>query len=64
MVAGAGTYALALTGNFDVGLPPIVVSLSASALAMAAGGLYGAPETDEMLEQIAALHLEEPSSEA
>jgi sodium/pantothenate symporter len=64
LVAGAGTYALALMGNLDVGLPPIVVSLSASALAMAAGGLFGAAETDEMREQIAALHLEEPSGEA
>jgi sodium/pantothenate symporter len=64
LVVGAGSYALALTGNLDVGLPPIVVSLSASALAMAAGGLLGAPETREMCEEIAALHVDEPSSEA
>jgi len=61
LVAGAGTYALCLTGSVDLGLPPIVVSLSASALAMAAGGLFGAPETREMREQIAALHVDEPS---
>jgi len=59
-----GAYALVLTGNFDVGLPPTVASLSASALAMAAGGLFGEPEIDEMREQIAALHLEERSGEA
>ncbi len=64
LVVGAGSYALALTGSLDVGLPPIVVSLSASALAMAAGGLLGAPETREMCEEIAALHADEPSSEA
>jgi sodium/pantothenate symporter len=60
LVAGAGTYALALSGILDVGLPPIVISLSASALAMAAGGLFGAPETREMRDQIAALHANEP----
>ncbi len=31
---------------------------------MAAGGLFGEPEIDEMREQIAALHLEERSGEA
>jgi sodium/pantothenate symporter len=61
LVAGAGTYALTLSGAVDFGLPPIVVSLFASALAMAAGGLFGASETAEMSEQIAALHVEEPS---
>jgi sodium/pantothenate symporter len=61
LVAGAGTYVLTLSGGVDFGLPPIVVSLFASALAMAAGGLFGAPETAEMREQIAALHVEEPS---
>jgi sodium/pantothenate symporter len=61
LVAGAGTYVLSLSGIVDFGLPPIVVSLSASALAMVAGGLFGAPETAEMREQIAALHVDEPS---
>lgn len=61
LVAGAGSYALCLTGSVDIGLPPIVVSLSASALAMAAGGLFGAPETAEMRGQIAALHFDEPA---
>jgi sodium/pantothenate symporter len=64
LVVGAGSYALGLTGSLDVGLPPIVVSLSASALAMAAGGFFGAPETREMCQEIAALHIDEPSGEA
>ncbi len=62
LVAGSGTYGLTLGGVLDFGLPPIVVSLAASALAMAAGGLLGARETSEMREQIAALHVEGPSS--
>jgi sodium/pantothenate symporter len=56
LVAGAGTYVLTLTGVLDVGLPPIVVALGSSALAMLAGGLIGKPETREMLDQIATLH--------
>ena len=61
LVAGAGTYGLTLGGLLDLGLPPIVVSLAASALGMAAGGLLGARETTEMREQIAALHVDGPS---
>jgi sodium/pantothenate symporter len=60
LVAGVGTYGLTLGGAVDLGLPPIVVSLTASALAMAAGGLLGARETSEMREQIAALHVDAP----
>jgi sodium/pantothenate symporter len=56
LVAGAGTYVLTLTGVVDIGLPPIVVALSSSALGMLAGGLFGKPETREMIDQIAALH--------
>jgi sodium/pantothenate symporter len=56
LVAGAGTYVLALTGILDLGLPPIVVALVSSSLAMLAGGLLGRPEKREMIEQIAALH--------
>ena len=63
LVTGSGIYVLTLSGVVDFGLPPIVVSLSASALAMAAGGLLGAPETAEMREQVAALHAEGPSGE-
>ena len=61
LVAGVGSYGLTLGGVVDLGLPPIVVSLAASALAMAAGGLLGSPETPEMREQIAALHVDGPS---
>jgi len=60
LVAGAGSYSLCLAGIVDIGLPPIVVSLCASGLAMAAGGWLGAPETAAMREQIARLHLQEP----
>jgi sodium/pantothenate symporter len=56
LVAGTGTYALALAGVLDLGLPAIVVALVASALAMLAGGWFGRPDADEMGEQIAALH--------
>jgi sodium/pantothenate symporter len=62
LVAGAGTYGLTLSGAVDLGLPPIVVSLAASAIGMAAGGLLGARETSEMREQIAALHVDGPPS--
>ncbi len=56
LVAGAGVYALALTGVLDLGVTPIVVALLASALAMAAGGLLGRPESPATVEQVAALH--------
>jgi len=59
LLMGSGFYAASLAGWIDFGLPGIVVSLSASALAMAAGGFLGGPETSEMREQIAALHVEE-----
>ncbi len=61
LVAGAGTYVLSLAGVVEFGPPAIVVALSASALAMAAGGWLGAPESAEMREQMAALHAEGPS---
>ena len=56
LVAGAGSYALALAGGLDLGLPPIVVALLSSSVAMLAGGLLGAPDSRSMTEQIAALH--------
>jgi sodium/pantothenate symporter len=62
LVAGAGTYGLTLSGAVDLGPPPIVVSLAASAIGMAAGGLLGARETSEMREQIAVLHVDGPPS--
>jgi Na+/proline symporter len=60
LLAGAGTYALAMAGVFDHGLPPIVVSLAASSVAMIAGGHWGRPDSEEMLEQIGALHRDGP----
>jgi len=64
LVSGAGIYALALTGALDIGLPPIVVALSASALAMAAGGWLGRSDARDMTEQIAALHTGGSASDA
>jgi sodium/pantothenate symporter len=64
LVTGAGIYALALTGALDIGLPPIVMALSASALAMAAGGWLGRPDARDMTEQIAALHTGGSASDA
>ena len=55
---------VALTGALDVGLPPIVVALFASALAMAAGGWLGRPDARDMAEQIAALHTGGSASDA
>jgi len=60
LLAGAGTYVLALAGVLDLGMPSIVVALAASALAMGAGARLGAAESLEMQEQIASLH-DEPA---
>ena len=56
LVAGAGTYLLALTDVVDPGLPPIVVALASSTTAMLVGGSWGSPDAPQMTEQIAALH--------
>jgi Na+/proline symporter len=58
LVAGAGAYVLGLAGALDLGLPPIVVALAASALAMWAGVWIGACDSHELQQRIAALHLE------
>ncbi len=56
LVAGAGTYALALTGAVDLGGSPIIAALAASLLAMVAGGFLGPPESDAMLDRVEDLH--------
>ncbi len=61
LVAGAGTYLLALGGALDLGLPPIVLALGASSLAMLAGSLGGTPESRQMTQRIAALHTDAAS---
>jgi sodium/pantothenate symporter len=63
LVAGVGTYGLALGGAIDFGLPAIVPALAASALGMATGGWLGRPEARDMTEQVAALHAEAPGGE-
>ncbi len=59
LVAGAGTYAVALARGVDFGFPPIVLALSASAVAMALGSRLGAPDSEAMRGRIAALHADE-----
>jgi Na+/proline symporter len=56
LVAGTAAYVFTLTGVLPLGLPPIVVALSSSALAMLAGVHFGKPEAREMIEQIESLH--------
>jgi len=63
LVAGAGTYLLALTGVVDPGLPPIVVALASSTAAMLAGGMWGTPDAPQLTQQIAALHADATSAE-
>jgi len=61
LVAGAGTYAICLAGDVAGAIPPIVLSLSASALGMLAGSLLGAPESAAMRARIEALHVDGPA---
>ncbi|MFQ5526269.1 MAG: sodium:solute symporter [Thermoanaerobaculia bacterium] len=56
LVSGIVVYVVALTGLVDVGVAPIVVALSASALAMAAAGLLGPSDDRELLTRVEALH--------
>ena len=56
LVGGAAVYVLAQFGVIDIGVAPVVVALLASAAAMIIGGLFGAPETAEMIAEIEALH--------
>jgi Na+/pantothenate symporter len=56
VVAGAVVYGLGGFGGINIGVPPIVVALLASALGMILGGLFGAPEKPEMIAEIESLH--------
>jgi Na+/pantothenate symporter len=56
LVVGASTYILIQLGIVPLPVAPILASLAASALAMAAGGFLGTPESREMLEAIEKLH--------
>ncbi|MGH9337075.1 MAG: sodium:solute symporter family transporter, partial [Vicinamibacteria bacterium] len=56
LVAGASFYVLVHFRVLDVALAPIIVSLAASALAMALAGVFGPPESRKMLESIERLH--------
>ena len=56
LVVGAVVYTLAQFGVIDFGVAPVIVALLASVAAMVLGGLFGTPETPEMLAEIEALH--------
>ena len=56
LVAGSVVYMLAQFDVIDVGVAPLFVALLASATAMIIGGVFGSPETPEMLAEIEALH--------
>jgi len=56
VVAGAVAYGLLILSGINIGVPPVVVALLASALGMILGGLYGAPEKPEMIAEIESLH--------
>ena len=56
VVSGAGVYLLVHLSIVDVGVAPVVVALAASAAAMILGGLFGPPESQEMVGRIEALH--------
>ncbi len=53
---GAVVYLVLALGGFDGGLSPILIALPASAAAMWVGGRFGARESAELLDEIAALH--------
>ena len=56
LVAGAVVYGLGVFGGINIGVPPVVAALLASAAGMILGGLFGVPETSEMLAEIESLH--------
>ncbi len=56
LLAGALTYVLVQLQILPLGIAPILVALTASAVAMAAGGLLGEPDSREMMEAIEKLH--------
>ena len=56
LVAGAVVYGLGVFGGINIGVPPVIAALLASAAGMILGGLFGAPETSEMIAEIESLH--------
>ena len=56
VTCGAIAYALGVLGVLDLGIAPVIVALAASLAGMIAGGFYGAPESQEKLSEIEALH--------
>lgn len=58
LLTGTLAYLVVHFGWLLPSLSPILVALPASALAMALGGRFGAPESPRMIEEIARLHEE------
>ena len=56
LVAGAVVYGLGVFGGINIGVPPVIAALLASAAGMILGGLFGDPETSEMIAEIESLH--------
>ena len=56
ILVGAATYIIVHFQIVPVEYAPIVIALPASAAAMLIGGTWGAAETDQMRQAIAALH--------
>lgn len=56
LATGLAAYGLTLAGIIDLDLAPIVVALTASALAMAAGSLLGHPDPEKKLAEVEKLH--------
>ncbi len=56
LVAGAVVCGLGVFGGINTGVPPVIAALLASTAAMILGGLFGAPETSEMIAEIESLH--------
>lgn len=56
LVAGAVVYGLGVFGVINIGVAPVIAALLASAAGMILGGLFGDPETSEMIAEIESLH--------
>jgi sodium/pantothenate symporter len=63
LVAGAGTYLLAVSGFVRLGIAPILPALGASWAGMVAGGYLGRPEATALLTAVERLHGEDAEGE-
>ncbi len=56
VTGGAIAYSLGVLGVLNLGIAPVIVALATSLAGMIIGGFYGAPESQEKLSEIEALH--------